>query len=181
MTRAFNDNYGLLARYNTWMNQRLLDACETLSDDERKQDRGAFFGSVHHTFNHLAVADQIWLRRFLQCGTDNGLVLDGLNTALLDLPTGSQLNTVLFDDWHALRSQRAKLDAAIEAWIAGMPEAYPLLVMRYGNTKGVPRAHPAWQAMTHFFNHQTHHRAQAATLLTQAGVDVGVTDMIALV
>ena len=53
--------------------------------------------------------------------------------------------------------------------------------MRYANSKGVQREHPAWQAMTHFFNHQTHHRGQATTLLMQAGVDPGVTDLIALV
>ena len=53
--------------------------------------------------------------------------------------------------------------------------------MRYSNSRGDQRAHPAWQAMTHFFNHQTHHRGQATTLLTQAGVDIGVTDLIALV
>jgi uncharacterized damage-inducible protein DinB len=53
--------------------------------------------------------------------------------------------------------------------------------MRYSNTKGVQREHPMWQALTHFFNHQTHHRGQVTTLLMQAGVDVGVTDLIALV
>ena len=100
---------------------------------------------------------------------------------MLDLPDGSRLDTVLFDDWQALRTKRQQLDAAIEAWINDLPEAYPHLTMRYGNSKGVERAHPAWQAMTHFFNHQTHHRGQATTLLTQAGVDIGVTDLIALV
>ncbi len=32
--------------------------------------------------------------------------------------------------------------------------------------------------ISHFFNHQTHHRGQVSTLLTQAGVDVGVTDLL---
>jgi len=54
-------------------------------------------------------------------------------------------------------------------------------VIRYSNTKGVQREHPAWQALTHFFNHQTHHRGQVTTLLAQAGVDPGVTDLIAIV
>jgi uncharacterized damage-inducible protein DinB len=35
--------------------------------------------------------------------------------------------------------------------------------------------------LTHFFNHQTHHRGQASTLLHQFGVDVGVTDLLALI
>jgi uncharacterized damage-inducible protein DinB len=35
--------------------------------------------------------------------------------------------------------------------------------------------------VTHFFNHQTHHRGQASTLMHQLGVDVGVTDLLALI
>jgi uncharacterized damage-inducible protein DinB len=31
------------------------------------------------------------------------------------------------------------------------------------------------------FNHQTHHRGQATTLLSQANVDVGITDLLAIV
>jgi uncharacterized damage-inducible protein DinB len=33
-------------------------------------------------------------------------------------------------------------------------------------------------AVIHFFNHPTHHRGQATTLLKQLGVDPGVTDFI---
>jgi uncharacterized damage-inducible protein DinB len=62
-----------------------------------------------------------------------------------------------------------------------MPADFLRATMRYGNTQGVRREHPAWQALSHFFNHQTHHRSQVTTLLAQAGVDVGVTDLIALV
>jgi hypothetical protein len=39
----------LLAEYNAWMNGKLYAACATLPDDERKRDRGAFFGSIHGT------------------------------------------------------------------------------------------------------------------------------------
>jgi uncharacterized damage-inducible protein DinB len=180
MSAAFLDNYRLLARYNRWINQRLYDACETLSDEERKRERGAFFGSIHRTLNHLVVADQIWLRRFVQCALDNGVTLASLNAGVLDMPDSTQLDTVLFEDLPALRAKRDQLDAAIEAWVTEMPEGYLRFTMRYGNSKGVQRAHPAWQAMTHFFNHQTHHRGQVTTLLTQCGVDVGVTDLIAL-
>ena len=53
MTQPFFDNYRFLARYNRWFNGRLYDACEKLGDEERKRDRGAFFGSIHDTLNHL--------------------------------------------------------------------------------------------------------------------------------
>ena len=37
-----------------------------------------------------------------------------------------------------------------------------------------------WIAAVHFFNHQIHHRGQLTTLLTQAGVDYGATDLIVI-
>lgn len=174
---GFLDNYRFLARYNRWFNQRLYAACSGLSDDERKQERGAFFGSIHGTLNHLVWADSMWLQRFARQDVPH----TALDAALLALPQGSGYGTLLESDWAALQARRDRLDAAIEAWIAELPGDAPLRTMRYANTKGVQREHPMWQALTHFFNHQTHHRGQATTLLAQAGVDVGVTDLIALV
>jgi uncharacterized damage-inducible protein DinB len=37
---------------------------------------------------------------------------------------------------------------------------------------------PFWFVVTHFFNHQSHHRGQLTTLLSQQGIDPGVTDLI---
>jgi len=175
------DHYRWMAQYNTWFNGRLYDACEPLDDAVRKLDRGAFFGSIHRTLNHLIVADQIWLRRLRQCGVENGFDCQALSDAVLDLPAGHALNQPVFDDWIALRAKRSQIDAAIGVWLAEMPASFPGFTMRYSNTAGVQRQHPAWQALSHFFNHQTHHRGQATTLLMQAGVDPGVTDLLALV
>ena len=170
-------NYRFLAHYNRWFNQRLYDACEQLSDTERKRDRGAFFGSIHGTLNHLVWGDQLWLARFAAQPDGNA---QALGADLLDLPPGAVHETVLHADWSALRLKRGQLDAAIEAWLAAMPAAYPASTMCYSNSKGVRREHPAWMALTHFFNHQTHHRGQVTALLAQAGVDPGMTDLIAL-
>ena len=177
MANAFADNYRFLARYNRWFNGRLYDACEKLDDVERKRDRGAFFGSIHHTLTHLVLADKMWLQRFAR----QGVAFEAFPPELLTLPEGSDYISDLHPHWHDLKRTREALDAAIEAWVAEMPDDFLTRTMRYSNTKGVQRAHPMWQAMTHFFNHQTHHRGQVTTLLMQAGVDVGVTDLIALV
>jgi uncharacterized damage-inducible protein DinB len=104
-----------------------------------------------------------------------------LSAEVLDMPETYTLDMVLYEGWAELKEKRSQLDAAIGQWAADMPEAYPQLTMRYGNSKGVQREHAAWMAITHFFNHQTHHRGQATTLVTQAGGLVGVTDLIALV
>jgi len=173
---AFRDNYRYLARYNRWFNQRLYEACGRLSDGERRRDRGAFFGSIHGTLNHLVWGDRMWLRRFAGLGPGSA----ALQGDVLALPEGARHATEIYGDWEQLRSERDRLDAAIEAWTQDMPADYPLLTMRYANTAGVQREHPAWKALTHFFNHQTHHRGQVTTLLAQAGIDPGTTDLIAL-
>lgn len=173
---AFIDNYHFLAEYNRWFNGRLYAACEQLSDEERKRDRGAFFGSIHGTLNHVVWGDQLWLKRFAAQAED----FAALGGQLLDLPDGSVHATVLYADWAALRAKREQLDAAIEVWVRDMPPGFPLQTMRYANSKGVRREHPAWKALTHFFNHQTHHRGQVTALLAQAGIDPGMTDLIAL-
>jgi len=41
-----------------------------------------------------------------------------------------------------------------------------------------PRRIAMGLAVTHFFNHQTHHRGQLTTLLMQQGIDPGVTDLM---
>ncbi|MBS0315896.1 MAG: DinB family protein [Proteobacteria bacterium] len=171
-----HDHYRLLARYNRRFNACLYDACEKLSDGERKRDRGAFFGSIHGTLNHLIWGDKVWLARFAAQRAEFAAVL---TPELLALPPGAVHATMLHEDWALLRAERGRLDAAIEAWVDDMTPDFPQSLMRYANTRGVQREHPAWIALSHFFNHQTHHRGQVTTLLMQAGVDPGVTDLIA--
>lgn len=179
MDTVLIDNYRLLAKYNRWMNERLYQVCEQLSDEERKRERGAFFKSIHRTLSHLVVTDQMWLRRFGNAGLDNGVRFEALD-GLVELQEGYTLDMVPYQDWAGLKAKRIQLDAAVERWLAEMPASYLHCIMRYSNSKGLERQHPAWQAMTHLFNHQTHHRSQAITLLTQAGIDIGVTDLLAL-
>lgn len=174
------DSYRLLARYNTGFNVQLNDACEQLDDAARKAPRGAFFGSIHGTLNHILWGDMVWLGR-LATQPGQGGADAWLPPRLLAVPPGALHAAEIHADWDALRTHRAQLDAALEAWLAALPTDFAGLAMRYANTKGVLREHPAWQALTHLFNHQTHHRGQVTTLLAQAGVDVGVTDLIAWV
>ncbi|MEJ6022598.1 DinB family protein [Ramlibacter sp. PS4R-6] len=173
---AFLANYRYLAEYNRWFNERLYDACERVGDAERRHDHGAFFGSIHGTLNHIVWADRLWLKRF----ATQGFGFPALTEDLLRVPEDAVHATVLYENWNELRAARVALDAAIEVWVRDMPPAFLLAPMRYANTKGVKRDHPAWKGLTHFFNHQTHHRGQATTLLSQAGIDVGMTDLISL-
>lgn len=169
------DHYAWMARYNRWMNERLYACAEPLGDAERKRDRGAYFGSIHGTLNHLIVGDKIWLGRFAKAGD-----YPMLDDEVLALPDFTGLDMQLFSDFDAMRQHRETMDAAIVAFAQALTPQAVSQTMRYASTQGVARSHPFWQALSHFFNHQTHHRGQVTALLMQAGIDPGVTDLIVL-
>lgn len=151
-----------MASYNRWMNDRLYDCCARLSDAERKRDAGAFFKSIHGTLNHLLLGDRIWFGRFT-----------GKPFAV------KSLDEELYTDFTQLRAARTATDEAIAQWVASLSEESLAGELSYTSVVSPkPRRYPLWFAVTHFFNHQTHHRGQLTTLLTQRGIDPGVTDLI---
>ena len=54
----------LMARYNRWQNAELLKSLESMTDADLREDRGAFFGSIFRTVNHLLWGDTLWISRF---------------------------------------------------------------------------------------------------------------------
>jgi uncharacterized damage-inducible protein DinB len=156
-----SEQASLLAGYNTWMNDKLYAACETLDDAARRQDRGAFFGSIHRTLNHVLLADSVWMGRF-----------EGKPFAFKSL---DQEHYASFDE---LRAGRVEMDERIGRWARGLTDA--ALDAKLEFTSAITKrthAPTLWRVVLHFFNHQTHHRGQLTTLLSQAGVDYGVTDL----
>jgi uncharacterized damage-inducible protein DinB len=89
------------------------------------------------------------------------------------------LGNDIYDDWNALKVERLTMDADIHAWAAAIDVDWLRADFSWysGLTKST-RTKPAWLLVTHFFNHQTNHRAQVATLLSQRGVDPGDTDLM---
>ena len=166
----------MMGEYNEWMNAKLYDAAERVPQEELARDRGAFFGSIIGTLNHLVVADTIWLKRFA-AHPSNPKALDPVRA----LPQPTALNEIVFADLARLSQRRKAIDAAIKAWAAALTQADLDHVLHYANTKGVKSQKRFSTLVMHLFNHQTHHRGQATTLLFQAGQDVGVTDLLALI
>jgi uncharacterized damage-inducible protein DinB len=158
----FEGNYPqLMAAYNATLNEKVYDAAATLDDVERKRDRGAYFKSIHATLDHLVWGDGAWLGRF-----------DG-NTY-----TAGPIGALLYEDFDALRAARRALDAKIIAWADSIDAEWLATPMTWtSKLYGFTQTHPRWVQVTQMFNHQTHHRGQVTTLLTQAGVDVGATDL----
>lgn len=148
------------ARYNRLANETLYAVCAGLPDADYRRDLRAFFGSVHGTLNHLLLGDTIWMTRF-EGGTH----------------PSTDLGAIQYDAFDALRVARARMDRRIETFFADLPADFENRSVRYVNNSGFDTEDPLAVILPHFFNHQTHHRAQVHTLLSQLGRDPPVLDL----
>ena len=151
-----------MAAYNRWMNDKLYAACAELSDAERKADRKAFFKSIHGTLNHILLADRVWFGRFIGRPV-----------------TFKSLDQELYAEFADLRAERGSTDQDIEGWAQGLRDEQLAAKLRFTSMlRPEPREIDLWLLVSHFFNHQTHHRGQVTTLLMQQGIDPGATDLM---
>lgn len=153
-----------MARYNRWQNANLITTATRLPAAQRREDRGAFFGSIEATFAHLLWADRVWMSRFAPAGFTRP-------------ETRPERGATL--DWPAFVGERVSLDDQVVAWAEGLSEAdfaAPLTWVSGLQRREITRGRAF--VLTHFFNHQTHHRGQIHALLTAAGEQPGDTDLM---
>jgi uncharacterized damage-inducible protein DinB len=147
------DHFRALAAYNAWANERLYAAAAELTGEEYRRDVNAFFTSMQGTLNHILVADRIWMKRFTGQG---------------DHP--AHLDEIVHEALGALRVARKAEDARIGAYVESLSEEalegrftyITVTDMRTISQRLAP-------ALTHVFNHQTHHRGQAHGILSALG------------
>lgn len=155
-------HYRMFAAYNRWANTQVYAAAAELSDADFRSNRGAFFGSLHRTLNHLLVADRIWMKRFTGAG---------------EAPM--TLDAVLFEDLDALVAARRAEDERIIAWTGMLDEKTLAGDFTYVTVvQPVEITQPLSAAVAHFFNHQTHHRGQCHMTLTALGKPSLTLDLI---
>lgn len=162
----------LMAAYNQSMNENIYTAARSLPASELLADKKAFFGSILGTLNHIAVADTIWLKRF----STHSANYTALSQLSLMEPTS--LNQQLFSDIDSLYQYRIRLDKAIIEWVDSIKEPDLNVAITY-KKQNISSTKNFFSLLMHFFNHQTHHRGQVSTLLFQAGIDIGITDLLA--
>ena len=151
-----------LARYNQWANRRIYAAVGELPPAEIAGPRIGFFPSLLKTLNHLIVADRIWLSRL---------------TATPD-PDAKALDQIIAADFADLSAQRAALDARIIGVVTDLPAARLGEILVYKTMAGAPFETPIDMVLAHMFNHQTHHRGQAHSMLSGTKVAPPSLDMI---
>ena len=155
-----HEQWRMLARYNRIANERIYECSALIPDVERRRARTGSFGSIHALLNHVLLGDRIWLARFEGGGEST-----------------PPLNTVLYDDFIALRQARAEEDRRMEGFFESAPADFAGARLKYTNSKGVACVDIAAMAVAHFFNHQTHHRGQLHVMLAHAGVQPPSLDL----
>jgi uncharacterized damage-inducible protein DinB len=152
-----------MARYNRWQNQNLYGVADQLSEEERRRERGAFFGSIHKTLAHLLWGDQIWMSRFAGLPRPQG--------GIPDLPS-------FYPDWGELKRERVAFDETMIEWADGLEASWLAGDLTYYSVAAKRDITGSkWLLVTHLFNHQTHHRGQVHCMLTQAGGKPHDTDL----
>ena len=154
-----------MARYNRWQNESLYREALKLTDEARRLHRGAFFGSIHGTLNHIYWGDSMWLSRFGAAARPRS-------------PNGTT-SVDEFPNFADLAAARTILDARIVAWADALTtEAVAAELKWWSGLQNKEMSKPAALAIAHIFNHQTHHRGQVHAMLTAAGAKPDDTDLI---
>lgn len=156
---AMRDYLDLMVRYNRWANDRLYAAAAGLPERDYFSDRGAFFRSVHGTLNHLLLVDRRMLARL-----SDGPVPD------------DALDAVLYPDLPSLTAARRQEDDRLNDTVGGLSDA-DLARMVPWQVSGIPDTRLD-QLLITLFHHQTHHRGQVHTLLTQCGQTAPDLDVV---
>ena len=154
------EHFRMLARYNRIANETLFECCAGLNPGEYRKARQGSFGSIHGLLNHILLGDRIWMARFEGGGK-----------------TTPPLNTVLFDDFGELRAARAAEDARIEKFFGEADTEFLAKRLDYANSRGVACSEVAAIAVSHMFNHETHHRGQVHVMVSQTGAAAPSLDL----
>lgn len=155
-----------MARYNAWQNNGIRKIVDVMDEDALRLDRGAFFGSILGTLNHLLWGDQLWMSRF-----------DGGDGPTMSIPESVNL-TPSPSIWFA---ERFRTDGRITEW-ARQLTAVDLTgdLTWFSGAMNQTVTRPFAFCVTHFFNHQTHHRGQIHAMLTAAGQQPQDSDLFFL-
>jgi uncharacterized damage-inducible protein DinB len=146
--------------YTEWANHKVLDAAQTLAEEQQRHDFKISHGSIHGTLAHMAGAEWIWLERWH--GTSHSVIWSGGDFA--DIP--------------AVRERWEQIEVDRRALLEGMSDEFAQRDLSYRNLKGEPFTLPLIEQMQHVVNHATLHRGQVVGMMRQLGIQPPAIDLL---
>lgn len=146
--------------YTEWANHLALDACEALTEEQRKRDVGISHGSIHGTLLHMASAEWVWLERWQ------------------GKPPMAFWEPADYPTLAAIRARWAAVEADRRAHLAALPEADLHRDLRFRRLNGEEHVMQLGLQMQHVVNHSTLHRGQIVGMIRQLGIAPPMTDLL---
>ena len=143
-----------MARNNLWSNHRLHRACAQLSPEACAEQRGAFFGSILGTLNHILLVDRWYL----------GQLTGALSGPMLPH------ETMLHADLESLATAQREADRGLIEFCDSLDPNRLARAIEWANALGVVCSDPVHVVLAHLFLHQIHHRGQVHQMLCTTGV-----------
>ena len=151
------DHARLLIEYNTWANEQILEKALSLEDSALEQEGGgASKGTILGNLQHLASAQDVWLRRWQRKPWRR-----------YEPPARAQIASAF-----------AESHAALEDFVRELADDDWYRIVNYDDTAGNPHAVALGALITHVVNHGTLHRGEAGMLLAAHGRSPGDLDFV---
>jgi uncharacterized damage-inducible protein DinB len=151
---------GALYRYNSWANERVLNAVSRVAQADFIRDLKSSHRSIRDTLTHVVWSEWIWLQRW-----------KGVSPTTVFSPAD-------FPTAESLRERFQTVAAERSAFMGQLAAERLLQVVEYTNIKGEIWRYPLWQQLYHVVNHSTYHRGQVALMLRQLGAAPTATDFL---
>ena len=139
--------------YNYWATRRILDASAHVSLEQFTVPTAHSFGSLRGTLIHILDSECAW-RMLLQHNTLG--YFDAMREE--DFPTSE----VVEQRWK-------EEELAMRDYLVHLTDADLTGIIRYTTDEGDHRERVLWHCLLHVVNHGTHHRSEAAAILTDYG------------
>ena len=159
----------MYARYNQAGNKTIYGVLDKMSNEEREQDRGSYYGSLSGLFRHVLGGTWFFLGMYKAALGSNAAALKAL-AAIEKLPPPAE-GRLSEAQWKELGGRMETIDAAY----TGMAEALgagdlelPVKVDWYG---GSPASVPLSFMLSQLTVHNTHHRGQISQVLDSLKID----------
>ncbi|KIN72518.1 DinB family protein [Sulfitobacter guttiformis] len=156
-----------MARYNAWQNSQLRKVVKQMDEADLTADRGAPFGSIFGTMNHILWSDMNWMGHW--CSDVPSPAVPKAASATL---------TPTYGVWDA---ERFRLDGRICIWAQTLSnvDLQGMQSCSSGeNKQQISRS--VGVCVTDMFNSQTYHRGQISQMLSGAGITLPVSDLMFL-
>jgi uncharacterized damage-inducible protein DinB len=154
-----------LFSYTEWANHEVLDAAESLNEEQMHRDFQSGQHSILETLVHMLGAEWIWLERWE--GIQHARFAELQGPFKMEGASLASVRTA----WSDLELYRTR-------WLGGLSEEAVHANVKYKNLRGDEFSQPLIDQIQHVINHATHHRGQVVGFLRALGMKPPTTDMI---